>query len=238
MTDALPTIYTSLDQSENAVAARDAATVLLESADQFITIDNPPALERAGEFRARLNEHIKELEKERLNMTAGARKTTEMINSAFKAITDPLKEKLGLVDRGLKAWFAKLAEQKRQEEWERKEQERLEKEEAEQAETDRLARIKETGLDEPAPPATLQVSAPVEEAETKVQGSHGSTAGMRDNWKYRVTDIKLVPEAYLLPADERVQKSVLNAIARAQKDKANIPGIMVYNDPIISSRVG
>lgn len=71
-----------------------------------------------------------------------------------------------------------------------------------------------------------------------IAGTYGSKTTMRDNWKYKVVDVSQVPEHLLVPPEERVQKAALNAMARAQKDKAKVPGIEFYNDPTPMSREG
>lgn len=232
MTDKHPTIYTALNQSKTAVALSDGAAVLLEKADSYLEINDQEHSEKAGEFRARLNKQIKDLDKERQNMTEGARKTVLMINDTFKAVMEPMKAKLALVDTGIRGWFKKLEEQRWAEERAEAERVRLAKEEA--AKTAKAA--KDAGLEPPEPPPTM-VAPVVEEVAKSIQGSHGSTTGMRDNWKYRLTDIKLVPETYQVAPADRLNKSVLNALARSQKGKAEVPGIEFYNEPTVASRV-
>jgi hypothetical protein len=65
--------------------------------------------------------------------------------------------------------------------------------------------------------------------------SHGSKVQLRRDWKYRVVDITKVPEEYLVPADERVQKGKLNAMAKKDKELAFVPGIEFYSEDGISS---
>jgi len=54
-------------------------------------------------------------------------------------------------------------------------------------------------------------------------------AGQRDNWKYEVIDINLVPREYLM-----INASMLTPIVKASKGKIVIPGIRVFNEPIIA----
>lgn len=72
----------------------------------------------------------------------------------------------------------------------------------------------------------------------RVVGTYGSYTTLRDNWTYEVVDIAKVPDAFLVPAEERIQKSVLNALAKSQKDKANVPGIRFWNDAKPRSQAG
>lgn len=55
------------------------------------------------------------------------------------------------------------------------------------------------------------------------------TAGMRDNYKWEVTDFALVPNDYKI-----INAGVLTPIVKASKGKITIPGIRIYNEPIIA----
>jgi len=53
--------------------------------------------------------------------------------------------------------------------------------------------------------------------------------GQRDNWKWEVTDINQVPREYLV-----INAGMLTPIVKASKGKLTIPGIRIYNEPIIA----
>jgi len=55
--------------------------------------------------------------------------------------------------------------------------------------------------------------------------------GQRDSWKWEVTDIGQVPREYLM-----VNAGMLTPIVKASKGKLTIPGIRIYNEPIIAYR--
>ena len=55
------------------------------------------------------------------------------------------------------------------------------------------------------------------------------SAGMRDNWKWEVVDISQVPREYLM-----INAGVLTPIVKASKGIIVIPGIRVFNEPIIA----
>ena len=55
------------------------------------------------------------------------------------------------------------------------------------------------------------------------------TAGQRDNWKWEVTNINLVPREYFI-----INAGMLTPIVKASKGKIVIPGIRIYNEPIIA----
>jgi hypothetical protein len=109
---------------------------------------------------------------------------------------------------------------------------------AERAERERADQEREAAADrEHAEQRALEIaSAPAAIDLRSIGGTFGSKTSQRENWKYRVVDIAKVPEQFLVAPDERVQKSVLNALARSQKAAAQVPGIEFYNDPILASR--
>jgi len=63
---------------------------------------------------------------------------------------------------------------------------------------------------------------------TRTQTDVGS-AGMRDNWKYEVVDFKAVPDDYKM-----INTGVLTPIVKASKGKITIPGIRIFNEPILA----
>lgn len=207
----------------------EAADVLAEKAAKYthVTDENHAAL--VGEFRARLNDHIKALDKERLEMGAGARETLARINAKYNEKIEELRTYLKQVDSGLRVF---LQDQRRRAE----EAERARQEAERAAAKARAAEVKaaeKAGI-EPPPP---EPPPPVVTIPTKIVGTAGSKVGTREVWKYRITNISKVPAAYLVPPEERVNKSVLNALAKSQKDKAKVPGIEFYCEDTIQSRV-
>ncbi len=86
------------------------------------------------------------------------------------------------------------------------------------------------------------VDTPVTAVAPPVEPTYQKASGIasRENWKARVVDLKklcaaiakgTVPPNYVLP-----NESVLNARARADKGTLNLPGVVPFNDPIISGR--
>lgn len=81
----------------------------------------------------------------------------------------------------------------------------------------------------------IAVAPPVERTFDRSRG-----VSTRENWKAEVKDMKAlckaigagkVPVNYVLP-----NESVLNARARADKTTLNIPGVVAYNDTVVSGR--
>lgn len=224
-----PPIFTRVEQKPEAIEKVEASLVLVEASERFLTIKDQDTASVAAEWRARAQAHAKALNDERLLMTEGARATVKRINDAFNEKIDELKRQIAKVDKALLAFQREQQEQARRQ---REELERAQREERERLE----AEAKEQGLEAPPEPPPIVPVEPTPEPPRTIQGSHGSKTSTRDNWKYRVVDISQVPEDYLVPPEERINKSVVNALVRSQKDKTNIPGIEVYNEPIITSR--
>jgi hypothetical protein len=79
------------------------------------------------------------------------------------------------------------------------------------------------------------IARPVEPTYTRAAG-----VSKRENWKARTTDIKAlalavakgkVPPNYILP-----NEPVLNARAKADRQTMNVPGVIPFNDSVISGR--
>jgi transcriptional regulator of heat shock response len=77
------------------------------------------------------------------------------------------------------------------------------------------------------------ISAPVQAAPVVVPKAVPKVAGMsiRDNWKFRITNEKLIPREYL-----KVDEVKIGQVVRAMKSAANIPGVEVYNEGTVSGR--
>ncbi len=54
-------------------------------------------------------------------------------------------------------------------------------------------------------------------------------ASMRDNWKYEIIDFKLVPDDYKM-----INAGILTPVVKASKGKITIPGIRIFNEPILA----
>lgn len=164
--------------------------------------------------------------------------------AAYKAVLDKFNEgdkPLELAERQVKTEIAKWdAEQERiRQELQRKAEEQARK--VEEEERLRIATLaEESGATDDE--VTAIIDAPVIAVAAPVEPTYLRASGVssRENWKARVVDVKklcaaiakgTVPITYVLP-----NESVLNARAKADKATLNIPGVVAYNDPIISGR--
>ena len=81
--------------------------------------------------------------------------------------------------------------------------------------------------------AAAIMEAPVQAAPVVIPKAVPKVTGMsiRDNWKFRVTNEKLIPREYL-----KVDEVKIGQVVRALKSSANIPGIETYNEGTVSGR--
>jgi len=249
----LPTIITSLNQVEAATKTRELVELLCTEADQLTEITNEEEMAIAKEFVAQARGYANDLDTQRKEATAGAREIQKRVNEEFNAPIETAKTAANRVAGLVKARTLEL--QRQAEDQARQEREAREKAEreareaeeaAEQARKDAEASGDETAasdaaqeaaearqeldnLKAPPPPAS------VAKAE-KTKGAMGSSADLRDNWVWEVEDITKVPAKYLKEPIECVRKPMLNSEVKALKDKTDIPGIRVFNDPQLVTR--
>lgn len=74
---------------------------------------------------------------------------------------------------------------------------------------------------------TEVVSVKREAPPPKMEGGH-----TREKWKFEIIDETLLPREYLTADLQKIGKT-----ARTEKDKANIPGVRVYNDPSVIGKI-
>lgn len=249
----LPTIYTSMNQSEEARELLASGQVLQVQGDQFFVITDPASYETGIEYRAQLQKLIKDLDEKRLELTSGARATVDKVNKEAKAAAAPWITLRTKVDDGLLAYQKEL---KRQEAEARKAEEARQAEEAKRAEEaleeerQRVIAANELEGPEHLPeeklPTFAEAAAPEPASSGPAKGSAGSTASFVDVWKWDLENIYILLEAvkedpslgrYLKDPSEWVNRAELTKTAKADKEEAKVPGVVFYNEPAISTRV-
>ena len=139
------------------------------------------------------------------------------VNEAYKTLMEPIEQADKITTDKMLAFDA---EQKRK----RKEAEAIEAEKLALAR--REAELKGGEI-------TVDLT-PVEKPEPvpdRIRTDMGSS-GQRDIWKWELQDINLVPREYLM-----INAGMLTPIVKASKGKINIPGIRIYNEPIIAVNI-
>jgi hypothetical protein len=144
-----------------------------------------------------------------------------------RAADAPLKEAEALLSPQIIAW-------NREQERLRQEEENRLREEARKQEEER--RLQEAILAEQhgqKEEAEAIMETPVQVAPVVVPKSVPKVSGMsiRDNWKFKITNEKLIPREYL-----KVDEVKIGQVVRALKSATNIPGIEVYNEGTVSGR--
>jgi hypothetical protein len=162
----------------------------------------------------------------------------------YRGIQDKFRqgdEYAAAAERAVKTEIRKWDEGQQKLEGERQRQAQMEAEKAAEEERLRAAIYAESGGASPAEIEAI-AHAPMAVVAPRVEPSYQRTAGIstRANWKAQVKDLwQLVKAAakdkgllaYLLP-----NEAALNARARAEKSTLNIPGVVAYNDSVVSAR--
>lgn len=238
----LPVIYTRFEQMADFKEAIDTCDELRLAGEQFLTLTDPEQRDLAAEFLARARKQVTDTDKMRLQVTAGPRAITKAFNDGTSGRTKPLEELNKKVTGAIMKFNAEERQRAEAEERARQEEERQRQAAAEaEAEAERQRIIDETGLEPPAAPEsetseTSETPPPPMKSTTRVQGTYGSTATEVETWHWKIVDINLVPESFLVPPEDRVVKSTLNALARGQKDKASVPGVEFYPEKGLTTR--
>ncbi len=139
------------------------------------------------------------------------------VNEAYKTLMEPV-EQADKITRNKILTFSAEQERKRRE--------------AEAIEAEKLALAKREA-ELKGGEITVDLT-PVEKPEAvpeRIRTDMG-TAGQRDNWKWEVVDINLVPREYLM-----INVGMLTPIVKASKGKLTILGIRIYNEPIIAVNI-
>lgn len=187
----------------------------------FIAVHSQATLDRANDFLKTIktfqkqlddffDENIKRLHKAHKEAKAQKTQFEEPLNRAEMIVKEEIKKYLVEQDRIRREEEEKIRQEKeRQFEKARELEKAGEKQGAEQIRKD------ETSLATPLPP-------PV-----KADGTH-----LRKHWTWEVEDLEKVPKDLFILDTLRI-----NSIVRTMKDKTNIPGIRVFQEPTIATRL-
>ncbi len=162
---------------------------------------------------ARLRKAMEEKRKEYLDPL---KSQAEAIRETYKILMQPIEDADTTTRKKI------LAFNKEQED-RRREQERINAQKLETAEAERRLNGK------PSEPVELLEVSP--DVPKYVSTELGAT-GQRDNWKWEVIDFSLVPDDYKL-----INPGVLTRVVKASKGKVTIPGVRIFNEPIVTVTV-
>ena len=158
---------------------------------------------------------------------------TRPMDAAKKGVMDffrPVVTRLENAERAIKKGMAdwKREQDRLAAEEQRKEQERREKREAKLRQEAEEARDKgrEARADILEDRADTVTSAPVAPATPKVEG-----VSTRKVWRFEIVDPAAVPDQY-----KTIDEKKIGGVVRALKDQADIPGVRVYSEDVVSAR--
>lgn len=174
-----------------------------------LEINNVDTYTLALEMAKECNKRIDRIEKLWENPKRQAYELHKSITQTINKLVEPLKEAKRIIDR--KALLFKAEEEKKKEQ----EKEKLLKE---------IENLEAAGAAEEA--QALIKTIETQDDEFKVSG-----VSIKENWQFEIIDEAKIPREYLTPDLNKIRQ-----VVKALKEKANIPGIKVYNAGSIAYR--
>ena len=187
----------------------------------FITVHSQNTLDRANDFLKTIKGFRKQLDEffdPNISRLHKAHKEAKAQKTKFE---EPLKKAEEIVKEEITTYLVeqdnirKEAEEKAKQEAEKRFEEAREAERAGDKEKAEKIREEETSLATPLP---------------SIATAEGTS--LRKRWTWEVEDLKLVPRAYLIVDKVKVSETV-----RIMKGKTDIPGIQVFQEAGISTRI-
>jgi hypothetical protein len=233
----------------NAIATQETEQLRARAGDALaasksLVVDSQEMYEIGAEHTKAIKQLAKQVEDQRLSMTRPLDESKKVIMDFFRPITDALDKAESELKSKLVAYSNDQARIRREAE----ERARREAEAARRAEQERLAAEAaaaaeagdEAKADELVAEAVAAEAAPVIVVAPHVEAPKAAGVSKRDNWIGEVTDIG----ALIVAAAERPELRVLLAVdtkalgklAKAYKDTVPIPGVRIYNEPVLSVR--
>ena len=209
-------VLTRPEANPEIVAFYNEALRLKEYADARVIVTNDD-LKPANDDLVIIRRIKKGMEGKRKEYLTPFQDHIKETNDAFKTLMEPIEQADKITSEKMLAFDA---EQKRK------------RREAEAIEAEKLALARrEAELNNGE--ITIDLT-PIEKPELvpdRIRTVMGSS-GQRDNWKWEVIDFKLVPDDYKI-----INAGVLTPMVKASKGRVPIPGIRIYNEPIIAVNV-
>jgi len=142
-------------------------------------------------------------------------------------LLDPLKAEEAGRKKRMRLW------------WDGEETKRIEKERKEQAKIQKqLEEQRDAKVEKLADFGDLKAAADLQDAEIVAPEVHledrGKVEGIskRDHWTFVILDETQIPRVYLKVDEQKIRKYVAT-----MKADAKIPGVKVYNDPILAAKI-
>jgi len=199
-----------------------ARTIDLKAKAEAIEVKSDENESAAADLLKEVKSILKEAEELRKEKVNPFNALVKRINDVFRPVTEDctasentIKSKV-LGYRQYKERLRQEEERKREEEYRRKVEEERKKAESE----------KKAFVPPPPPPVIIPT-------ENKVSGSSGSLS-TRKVWRFKVVDIKLVPEEFKVIDETAVRARIMNM--SANKVTPVIPGLDIFQEDTIASR--
>ncbi len=224
--------------NETEIALRQDLNLIMRKSGAAIIITDQGSYDHAALLLVKMIQPFRKRWKEYWQgPIQAAHQAHKVVLAKFNEGDEPAKKAEEMIKHEIRAWDI------RQEEL-RQERQRAEQRAVEEREARERAAQAAFAEEEGAPPAEIEaiVSAPSIAVAEPVAETYQKVTGIskRENWKARVTDLKKlaaavakgqVPANYILPNEQ-----VLNARAKADKQTMSVPGVVPYNDFVISAR--
>lgn len=206
---------------ENKLEELSKEVVVLSSESENFVINSDTDYNNATDFLAKLKSKYKSVEETRQFFVKPLNDHVKDINTKFKAVLNPMEVIEDKVKNLMKKYLTKKEE-------ERKKQEEEDKRKRDEEAAKLAQQLKEEGMED-LPTFDEEPLPEVSQLKT-IKSEVGKSTEVR-TWKYKVIDLKLVPEQHKLTIanDESIKSAIKFGIR-------NIPGIEIYED--VDIRIG
>lgn len=194
-------------------------------------IQNHDQYAEAAQLLKGIKAKIEQVEERRLSITRPMDLAKQRIMDFFRVPVDKLKEAERAIKQAMIGWQAEVARVAKEAQDRIDEAARL-KAEAEKAELEAKAvKMVQAGQVDKAADLVAKAEA-IEPEPVQLAVAQPKVVGIstREIWKFRITDINLLPREFMLP-DEKA----LGALARQNKGLVPIPGVEFYSEKVIGA---
>lgn len=161
--------------------------------------------------------------------------SVSLAHKAHKALTvlrdsvlSPLKQDEMKLKSNLGTYQMSVEKQRREED------ERLRREEEAKAEAERIAKAQDQmdKGDLKGCEKTLQAPLKMEPVRVTIpEAPRVAGVSFKDDWKYAIENVNLIPMEYMIPDEKAIAR-----VVKALGSKANIPGIRIWSEKVVSGR--
>lgn len=221
------------DSKETKIVTPPIQDLQVSSGDMLgqaamLTVTDDGSFARGGEMLLEIKRRAKAVEERFKEPVSLADKAHKALTALRKSVLAPFEQAETTI-KGKIGTYQMEVERKR-----REEDAHLRKEAEAKAEADRLAKAQEQ-MDkgdlkgcEKTLEAPLKFDPPriLTPEPTKVAG-----VSFKDDWKFEITNINEIPMEYMVPDEKAIAK-----VVKALGSKANIPGIRIWAEKVVSGR--